>query len=248
MARIHSRKGYKLKQIIDFKIAEINPDGRDVLLHQGIPKGVEVPERIRVLLAEGVDIFRRTAQPKGVIEEVSLNQFENTFVGEGKNIRDVILERIYPKSDHLALYVLTMGEDVSSRIEKMFNEGDYALGSMLDAVASLAADKASEVFEEFYRDYLDSEEKLNPGEFVLSYSPGYCGWHISGQKKLFDRLKPGLIGVTLNDSYLMTPLKSVSGVLVGGNKEIHIFDNNFEYCKECKHESCLDRMKRIQTI
>jgi len=236
-----------LNQIIDFKIEDVDPDSRDVLLHQGIPRGVEVPERIRVLLNDAVDMFKQTAQPKGIIAEVSLKQFEKIFKGEGNNFDDVILDKIYPEADNLALFVLTMGADVSSRIERMFNDGDYALGSMLDAVASLAADKAVDVFEQFYYDHLNIDKEVKVDSAVLGYSPGYCGWHISGQKKLFKSLKPEQIGVTLNESYLMTPLKSVSGVLVEGKKDIHIFENIFDYCSECKHESCIDRMKKIQT-
>ena len=62
---------------------------------------------------------------------------------------------------------------------------------------------------------------------VLRYSPGYCGWHISGQRRLFAHLRPERIGITLHDSYLMEPLKSVSGVLIAGAKEIHAFADTY---------------------
>ncbi|MHC4266624.1 MAG: vitamin B12 dependent-methionine synthase activation domain-containing protein, partial [Planctomycetota bacterium] len=80
---------------------------------------------------------------------------------------------------------------------------------------------------------------------ILSYSPGYCGWDISGQKKLFEYLHPGKIGISLNNTYLMTPLKSVSGVLVAGKNEIHQFRPNYPFCKSCKTHSCLLRMKAL---
>ncbi len=237
-----------MNRIIDFNIEDIDPDSRDVLLHQGVPKGIEAPEKIRILLNEAVDIFKQTVQPEGIITELPLQQFEKIFSGEGNNFDDVILAEIYPEADNLALFVLTMGAEVSTRIERMFNEGDFALGSMLDAVASLAADKAVDIFEKFYYDHLDNERKLKRDAAVLGYSPGYCGWHISGQKKLFEFLKPEQIGVTLNGSFLMTPLKSVSGVLVEGSKDIHLFENTFDYCGDCKNESCIDRMNKIQSI
>ena len=80
---------------------------------------------------------------------------------------------------------------------------------------------------------------------ALSYSPGYCGWNIDAQKKLFSFLKPQQIGISLNESCLMTPLKSVTGVLVYGNKSIHQFDNSFSFCFNCKVQSCIERIERI---
>jgi cobalamin-dependent methionine synthase I len=116
---------------------------------------------------------------------------------------------------------------------------------MLDSVASVAADTASEFLEKYYEKYLDRENLLKPLSAVLSYSPGYCGWDITGQKKLFEYLKPSQIGITINESCLMTPIKSVSGVLVAGDREIHFFQIGFSYCDLCKTQSCQERMSRL---
>jgi hypothetical protein len=43
----------------------------------------------------------------------------------------------------------------------------------------------------------------------------------------------------------MTPLKSVSGVLVAGDKEIHRFKPKYPFCKVCQTHSCLQRMKML---
>ena len=119
---------------------------------------------------------------------------------------------------------------------------------MLDAVASSAAEKAVEVCETFFFNDLSKRQNTTHEPFVLSYSPGYCGWHVSGQKKLFRYLKPEKIGISLNDSCLMTPLKSVTGLLVAGKKEIHLFDEgSYSYCSLCKDRTCAERMKKILT-
>ena len=80
---------------------------------------------------------------------------------------------------------------------------------------------------------------------VLGYSPGYCGWHISGQRKLFDYLRPDAIGISLNTSCMMNPLKSVSGVLVTAEPDAHRFKPRFSYCPECKDRSCVERMQQL---
>ena len=79
---------------------------------------------------------------------------------------------------------------------------------------------------------------------MLPYSPGYCGWHVSGQGRLFGALCPEEIGIRLNASFLMQPLKSVSGVLVAGAPEIHDFDDDFDFCAECTTRECRVRIAR----
>ena len=83
---------------------------------------------------------------------------------------------------------------------------------------------------------------------VLPYSPGYCGWHVSGQRALFAYLDAGEIGVTLNASCLMNPLKSVSGVLAAGPPDIHRFAPTYACCAECRNRTCLGRQSLLSAM
>ena len=56
------------------------------------------------------------------------------------------------------------------------------------------------------------------------------------------------IGIELSDSCLMSPLKSVSGVLVAGPAEIHDFENDFEFCLDCTTWECRDRIASITPL
>lgn len=233
-----------MSQTIKFGLNEILPDKDSVLQHQGIPKHVDIRETTHTILSKALDLFAETAEPLGLLRELSIDEFDLVFKGERNNAEDTPLGRIYPQAEQLALFASTMGSHISRTIELLFKENDFALGSMLDAVASLAADKAAEVCEDYFHQQLGESSDL----VVLSYSPGYCGWHISAQKRLFGFLHPEEIGMSLNTSYLMSPLKSVSGVLVAGNKEIHLFDNDFPFCNDCKTYSCLVRMKKLTRV
>lgn len=139
------------------------------------------------------------------------------------------------KAEKIRLFAVTIGENVSEEINKYFDQNEFPIGSFIDSGASLTADNIVGVLE----------NRITNQSTTLAYSPGYCGWHVSGQKKLFKFLKPDKIGITLNNSCLMTPLKSVSGVLVSGPSDIHIFDNNYSFCEECTTYSCKIRMKSI---
>ena len=46
------------------------------------------------------------------------------------------------------------------------------------------------------------------------FSPGYCGWHVSEQPKLFSLFpEQNPCGIELTESCLMLPIKSVSGIM-----------------------------------
>jgi len=61
------------------------------------------------------------------------------------------------------------------------------------------------------------------------YSPGYCGWKVDEQQILFRLFPEHPLGVTLSDSSLMIPVKSVSGVVASG-REVEYHDYSCEGC------------------
>ncbi len=195
-------------------------------------------ERAIVLLSE-------LAIPAGKLLGCSREEFSDIYHGEGNNETETPIDMIFPRADHLTLFAVTLGELVSEKISKMFDAGDFAMGAMLDAAASEAADQAAQFLESHAVGQLRESRKLAPSSGVLRFSPGYCGWHMSGQKKLFAALAPGDIGIRLTDSFLMTPLKSVSGVIITGHKSIFAFDDTYPFCAECKTHSCRDRMNEV---
>ncbi len=248
-----------MNKIIKFKINEIEPEKDIVFKENGYSSVKNIPEKIQNLYEESLNIFRENSNPVGIYSEISKDKFAKIFLGEGNNSDEAPISQIYPKADNIALFAITLGKKVSEKIRELFRKNDFALGHILDCIASLAADNAVRNLEEFTirlhsvsvfaarsRDKSTGQAEKN-GEhqenlLTLAYSPGYCGWHISGQKKLFEYLHPEKIQITLNDSFLMIPLKSVSGVLITGKREIHKFKNSFSFCCLCKTKSCLERM------
>ena len=134
---------------------------------------------------------------------------EEVLDGFDGPVGETVIGQVYPRAAAFALYVATLGAPLADRIREMFATNDLGRGWMLDAVASSGADRLSYLLSTRYEEELGRNG--HPAHRVLPYSPGYCGWTVRGQKNLFARLGPGKIGVTLNDSCLMTPIKSVSG-------------------------------------
>jgi len=234
-----------MNQRVPINLNDIIPASKDVLNHQGIPEDSVIPDRIISLFEDAVIVFKEKAKPVAIIKNVTVKEFDDIFEGEKKNEDQTPLENIYPHSDNLTLFALTVGSEIVDTINDLFNKQDFAPGAMLDSVASMAADKSVEVLENYLFNDLSEKNLTRNDSIVLGYSPGYCGWDLSGQKKLFQHLNPGEIGITLNESYLMSPLKSVSGVLVHGDREIHVFESSFTFCSYCKNQTCYDRIEKI---
>lgn len=232
--------------ILGFTTDEMRPARDAVLENQSIPSGAKLPAGIEAIYARAVDLLCELAEPKGALQEITKADFERLYEGEGRNEVRTPIGDIFEEVEDLALFVATVGKRVVREIEARFASSDYALGSMLDSAASAAADKLGALAEQRFREQLAETGRLKPNTGVLRYSPGYCGWHISGQKKLFETLRPEQIGVTLNDSFLMQPLKSVSGVLIAGPMEIHDFAMGYPACGECKTQGCRERIRGLR--
>ena len=237
-----------MKQRVTINLNDIIPEAKDVFNHQGIPKGSVISDRVKSMFEEAVSVFKEKTEPVAIIKEVTVTDFGDIFEGEGKNEDQTPLENIYSESNYLAIFTLTLGAGIVKKINDLFSKNDFAFGTMLDSVASLAADKSVEVLETYLFNNLLKRKPTKNKNVVLAYSPGYCGWDLSGQKKLFEYLKPEEIGITLNDSFLMSPLKSVSGVLVYASKDVHTFESSFTFCGYCKNQTCHDRINSILNI
>lgn len=226
-------------------VAKIAPERSEVLKRQGVESSAVLSERILNLADEALAAYSELAKPIAIIREISHQDYEPILAGNGQNEPTIPLSTIWSRAEGLALYALTIGAGISKKIEDLFSVRDFALAAMLDTTASAAAEHAVEYLEGLLTDKLGEDNKS--GQAVLAYAPGYCGWHISAQKKLFAYLDPGRIGIQLNDSCLMTPLKSTSGVLLTGAPEIHVFPNNFPFCDKCDTLSCRTRIARIMS-
>jgi hypothetical protein len=234
-----------VRQRFAWTATESLPGSAEVLRLQGVPAEPDLSPRLGALLEAALAAYLETAEPRAIIGGISREEFRGVYRGEGRNAPETPLETVLAGAERLALFVATVGGAVTARIRDLFSRNEPALAAMLDSVASAAADRLT---------VLLGVRSLGPvdgaganGTRVLAYSPGYCGWHVSGQRALFAFLEPGEIGVTLNPSCLMEPLKSVSGVLVSGPAGIHRFAPAYAFCAECRDQPCRTRNAAVST-
>jgi hypothetical protein len=112
-------------------------------------------------------------------------------------------------SSSAALFICTAGEGISEYAKKISSESDPILGYVSDVIGSVTVEKDMNRIQDRIK-----EEAQNKG-FSISdrYSPGYCEWSVSEQKKLFSLLPENFCNVKLSESSLMHPIKSISGII-----------------------------------
>lgn len=232
-----------MRQRVEWTPEESMPARAEVERLQGLPPDGGVSPRIDAIVDAAMAVYLEIAEPRALVGEASPEEFAEVYRGDGRNSHETPLEAIFPKADRLALFAATVGAKVTARIRELFDRHELALGCMLDSVASAAADRLAELLGPRYLTLAGDDGAR--GWRVLAYSPGYCGWHVSGQRRLFGFLAPEEIGITLNASCLMQPLKSVSGVLVVGPGRIHTFHPTYSFCETCREKQCRDRMASV---
>ncbi len=234
-----------MSEAIPLAAADVAPP-RDAVLEQlGIPAGTALAGPVEAVYARAADLLAATVAPAGALADLSAGAFAELYAGEGRNAARTPVEAIAARAEHRAVFAVTLGRPLGAAVARSFAEEEFALACVLDAMASVAADAAAAAAERWYAGALRSRGWSTPDGAVLRYSPGYCGWDITGQRRLFAALGPERAGITLTDSCLMQPLKSVSGVLLAGPRSIHRFPPDFDCCERCEARTCRDRLAAL---
>ena len=172
---------------------------------------------------------------------ISANQ--HTVLSIGKTIA-----RQLRGSEAFVFFAASAGSEFEAFQHLLQTEGDMVKIYIADSLGSVIAEKAADCMERALEVYLETEkqekeqEKEKSWKHTNRYSPGYCGWHVSEQQKLFSLFPVSSpCGIQLTESSLMIPIKSVSGV-IGIGSEVR----KLEYtCGLCTYENCFRKRKRI---
>lgn len=155
----------------------------------------------------------------------------------GKSVFDTdkIISFNLKGSETIAVIVATIGNEVSEYLRTLLDNGDSLNGYIADQIASEVIESWVDVIEN------EVEKFVNQSGYKVTnrYSPGYCGWNVSDQHKLFSIIPKNFCGVSLTESSLMIPIKSVSA-FIGIGKNVERKDYQ---CSICDVEFCYKRVR-----
>lgn len=179
------------------KLTEIKE--REVLRYLGCAKAPDpgLMEKISRLSEELIAI----SVPRLVWRRLPLIP-ENDFLLAGEDIRGILKD-----CSEIVLFAATLGIEAERFLQRA-QLRDMAQAVILDACADSAIENVCDHFCE------DLAALVRPSYLTDRYSPGYGDLPLSHQRVIFDVLDVNRrIGVTLTDSGLMLPQKSVTAII-----------------------------------
>ncbi len=208
-----------------------------VCRYVGYSPDVEPSPRIAALLDEYVENAGHLLEPSFdyALKDVREVRGNQVFIEGDVVFESQVISKLLSKCRQVAIFVLTIGgrlEEIAAKLA----EGNMIVESyMLDAIGSSAVEGLAESVNDRIR------ERARQRGLAASrrFSPGYCDWSINQQEAVFRALAGKTSSVQLSSGCLMTPQKSISGIIGIGTGDSGVTDYN--PCKTCEKRNCVGR-------
>ncbi|MGD0340256.1 MAG: vitamin B12 dependent-methionine synthase activation domain-containing protein [Bacteroidales bacterium] len=197
---------------------------------------VHFSDLIEKTLGEAEEVSTIKAEYR-IFDDVVFNDVDKTVSVNDITfeIRKIVYGQL-KKSESAALFLCTAGVEIGRMSRQAMKDGDLLGGYIYDVVGSEIVEAAADLMQ------ADLERAMaSSGRRITNrFSPGYCGWDVSEQHKLFQLIPGTYCGIRLTDSALMDPEKSVSGMIGIGKNVRHLPYT----CSICDMKDCIYRKQR----
>lgn len=175
-----------------------------------------------------VSEMQATARPKVFYKIAFIDKTDtDTLVIDGVTFHSRILCVNLAEVDRVFVYLATCGTELADRREQ---EQDILFQFWADAIMETAVRAAVEALQ------ADLTARFQTGKTSVMNPGSLKDWPITEQKPFFQLLGPGALqtGVVLNDSMLMHPAKSITGLYFET-------ESGFVSCQLCPRQTCPNR-------
>ena len=218
---MHSSKENRKPVLVDAFSIRIDP--REVTRLLGRKKGAgDVSVRFTQAIDRAIAAAADLIAPKGVYA-----------VTAGK---DLAGSQVFADLEKVAFCICTIGPALEREVSELSKREELLEAVVLDSVGSVAAETVAEYMDEQIQ-ALAMQQGLKTS---CRASPGYGDWDIREQASIF-RLLPGeSVGVSLSESFMMMPRKSVSFAIHIAEKPARMRSENS--CRNCDIKDCPYRL------
>ena len=188
-----------IKKEIPFSELDINM--QEALRYAGV-KG-EADENLLELYQKAYILLAENIKPRAVYTPVTLEYYDDGVIIEGEKIESKGLRKFLKGDKKVALMAATAGIE-ADRLINRYSMVEPSLALMIDALSAAAVEA---LCNKLCKGCFNVEEQRR-------FSPGYGDFPIEYQKRITEILNTPLnIGVTLTNSLMLTPSKSVTAVV-----------------------------------
>lgn len=216
----------------NFDELKIVPEDLTELL--GFEDGI-VPEPFPEIIQQAINDSPQLCAIKGgykIFDSIEINlEKESINIEDQTFFPTKIVTTQLKESTAAALFICTAGEKITKHANELIAQGDPMLGYIFDVLGSVTVEKAIEKIQK----KLELELLKSGLNISDRYSPGYCEWSVAEQQYLFQLMPEKFCGVSLSDSSLMNPIKSVSGI-IGIGKDLK--QKGYQ-CHWCTDTNCI---------
>lgn len=211
---------------------------KEIYRYLGIRRG-DPDERTRQIVEECIDELTEVMTPRMVYRIFPLSFPEDgsldftCFRVKSKN-----LQKNLKGCEKIIIFAATIGEGVD-RLLRKYNKLEVSRGVIMQAASAAAIEAYCNEINQNFKD-----EAAKEGWYLRPrFSPGYGDFSLSYQSLISDVLKmEKTCGITLTDSLLMMPSKSVTAVIGMGRQKVSCVMDGCEVCN--KKDTCQYRRSK----
>lgn len=197
----------------------------------------DVKSEWEAALADAYGLVR----PAAVWDAFPIREFrhERLVLADGTKIGGGPVASVVAGALHLVIGVCTVGPEISRHISELQHQGQRLRAMFLDDLGSWAVDQ---VRQQLCRT-IEAEAAAQGWRASTSLSPGESEWSVADQAAIFSLLDTGPIGVSLTESLVMSPIKSLSLIVGIGPGPLGVEGGtNCDFCTI--RERCAYRQRR----
>jgi len=187
---------------------------------------------------------RSLIKPNYIREEKKIISSGNDFIELEGGVRLSVgkIARYIGGAKTVVLFLVTISDKIESRAGELTKGKEPLEGYLLDRIGSFAVESLAEAVENKIRkDHLKINKSVS-----RRYSPGYCDWPIEEQRILSGIIDFSQVGVSLNESCMMKPKKSISAIVAIA--DIGVFTGSGSTCGTCEKDNCAYRRNGVGDI
>lgn len=137
-------------------------------------------------------------------------------------------------SQKIFVFACTLHDEL---VNNMCQFQNYEEILIADAIGTIFIEKTSDrIFE-----LILADPDLRKYKYTNTFSPGNCSWDISDVQRILGHLPGNYLGITVNESGMMSPVKSLCGI-VGLGAKVKFRKNT---CESCSSKNCFYRKQNV---